>query len=99
MFEQGTTFAVPAKKPGASRAPVHPRPDRQPRPIGELIAELESDARRSRSATDPTASRSPPVHPRPCSRRPRLARERGMDRVARALRGPPAGGMADRRMA
>src|SRR5580658_5457150 len=44
MFEQGTTFAVPAKKPGASRAPVHPRPDRQPRPIGELIADLESDA-------------------------------------------------------
>ncbi len=30
VFEQGTTFAVPAKKPGASRGPVRPRPDRQP---------------------------------------------------------------------
>jgi hypothetical protein len=44
VFEQGTTFAVPAKKPGASRAPVHPRPDRQPTPIGEFIPDLASDA-------------------------------------------------------
>jgi SRSO17 transposase len=40
VFEQGTTFAVPAKKPGASRGPVRPRPDRQPEPIGEMIARL-----------------------------------------------------------
>lgn len=40
VFERGTTFAVPAKKPGASRAPVRPRPDRQPEPIGEMIGRL-----------------------------------------------------------
>ena len=61
VFEQGTTFAVPAKKPGASRAPVHPRPDRQPRPIGELIADLESDAQmvtfRDGPAGEPVTSR------------------------------------------
>ena len=39
------------------------------------------------------------VHHRPRSCRPRLARERGMDRVARGLRGPAARGMADSRMA
>jgi SRSO17 transposase len=44
VFEQRTTFTVPAKKPGASRAPVHPRPDRQPKPIGEFIHDLASDA-------------------------------------------------------
>jgi SRSO17 transposase len=44
VFEQGTTFAVPAKKPGAARAPVHPRPDRQPKPVGELIARLRTSA-------------------------------------------------------
>jgi len=37
VFEQGTTFAVPAKKPGASRGPVRPRPDRQPESIAEMI--------------------------------------------------------------
>jgi SRSO17 transposase len=44
VFEQGTTFAVPAKKPGASRGPVHPRPDRQPEPIGEMIDRLKAEA-------------------------------------------------------
>jgi SRSO17 transposase len=44
VFEQGTTFVVPAKKPGASRAPVRPRPDRQPESIGEFIRGLASDA-------------------------------------------------------
>jgi SRSO17 transposase len=38
VFEQGTTFAVPAKKPGAHRGPVRPRPDRRPEPIGEMIS-------------------------------------------------------------
>jgi SRSO17 transposase len=37
VFEQGTTFAVPAKKPGAHRGPVRPRPDRRPESIGEMI--------------------------------------------------------------
>lgn len=44
VFEQGTAFAVPAKKPGASRGPVRPRPDRPPEPIGELIARLRTGA-------------------------------------------------------
>jgi SRSO17 transposase len=44
VFEQGTAFAVPAKKPGASRAPVRPRPDRPPEPIGEMIARLGADS-------------------------------------------------------
>jgi len=38
VFEQGTTFAVPAKKPGAHRGPKRPRPDRPPEPLGEMIA-------------------------------------------------------------
>ena len=38
VFEQGTSVEVPVKKPGASRAPVRPRPDRQPEPVGELIS-------------------------------------------------------------
>jgi SRSO17 transposase len=42
VFEQGTTFAVPAKKPGAARGPVRPRPDRQPEAVGELIARLRT---------------------------------------------------------
>jgi SRSO17 transposase len=44
VFEHGTTFAVPAKKPGASRAPVRPRPDRQPESIGETIGRLGAEA-------------------------------------------------------
>jgi SRSO17 transposase len=61
VFEQGTTFAVPAKKPGASRAPVRPRPDRQPKPIGEFISDLANDAQivtfRDRPDGEPATSR------------------------------------------
>jgi len=45
VFEQGTVFAVPPKKPGATRAPIRLRPDRKPRPIGELIAPARSGRR------------------------------------------------------
>ena len=44
VFEQGTSFAVPPKKPKATRGPVLPRPDRRPKPIGELIARLATDS-------------------------------------------------------
>src|SRR3954453_23768586 len=44
VFEQHTVFAVPGKKPGAARGPVHPRPDRQPAPVGEMIAGLRASA-------------------------------------------------------
>ena len=54
VFDQGTSFAVPPKKPEATattvkgappiteatRGPVRPRPDRKPEPIGELIGRL-----------------------------------------------------------
>ena len=43
VFEQGTVFAVPAKKPGATRGPVRPRPDRKPEPIGKLIEGVRAD--------------------------------------------------------
>ena len=43
VFAQGTSFAVPPKKPKATRAPTRPRPDRKPQPIGELIAQLGAD--------------------------------------------------------
>jgi len=43
VFERGTTFAVPPKKPGATRGPVRPRPDRKPEPIGKLIESLRAD--------------------------------------------------------
>ena len=43
VCEQGTTFAVPPKKPGATRGPVRPRPDRKPEPIGKLIGQLAAD--------------------------------------------------------
>jgi len=43
VFEQGTVFAVPPKKPGAARGPRRPRPDRKPEPIGELIERLRTD--------------------------------------------------------
>jgi SRSO17 transposase len=43
VFEQGTSFAVPPKKPTATRGPVRPRPDRSPEPIGDLIARLATD--------------------------------------------------------
>ena len=44
VFTQGTVFAVPPKKPTATRGPVRPRPDRRPEPIGELIGRLGTDA-------------------------------------------------------
>jgi SRSO17 transposase len=44
VFEHGTSFAVPAKKPEAPRGPVRPRPDRNPEPIGELIDRLGGPA-------------------------------------------------------
>jgi SRSO17 transposase len=44
VFELGTSFAVPPKKPNATRGPVRPRPDRRPEPIGELIGRLGTDA-------------------------------------------------------
>ena len=40
VFELGTSFDVPPKKAKATRGPVLPRPDRSPKPIGELIAQL-----------------------------------------------------------
>jgi SRSO17 transposase len=43
VFAQGTSFAVPPKKPGATRAPTRPRPDRKPQPIGELISRLGAE--------------------------------------------------------
>jgi SRSO17 transposase len=43
VFERGTVFAVPPKKPGAARGPRRPRPDRKPEPIGELIERLRAD--------------------------------------------------------
>jgi SRSO17 transposase len=43
VFERGTSFAVPPKKPKATRGPVLPRPDRSAEPIGELIARLATD--------------------------------------------------------
>jgi SRSO17 transposase len=44
VFAQGTSFAVPPKKQGATRGPVRPRPDRTPVPVAELIARLGQDA-------------------------------------------------------
>jgi SRSO17 transposase len=44
VFELGTLFAVPPKKPGATRGPVRPRPDRKPEPIGKLIERLRADS-------------------------------------------------------
>jgi SRSO17 transposase len=38
VFEQGTSFAVPARKHKDGRAPFRPRPDRKPEPIGKLIS-------------------------------------------------------------
>jgi SRSO17 transposase len=43
VFAQGTSFAVPPKKQGATRGPARPRPDRKPEPIGELIDRLGAD--------------------------------------------------------
>jgi SRSO17 transposase len=61
VFAQGTTFAVPAKKPGATRGPVRPRPDRPPEPVGALIARLTDTAQtvtfRDGPDGDPVTSR------------------------------------------
>ena len=44
VFEEGTVFAVPPKKPNATRGPRRPQPDRKAQPIGELIARLGADS-------------------------------------------------------
>jgi SRSO17 transposase len=44
VFEQGTGFAVPARTSEDGRAPWRPRPDRDSKPIGELIAQLGPDS-------------------------------------------------------
>jgi SRSO17 transposase len=44
VFEQGATFAVPARTSEEGRAPWRPRPDRESKPLGALIGELASDA-------------------------------------------------------
>jgi SRSO17 transposase len=44
VFQQGTTFAVPTRKSKDGRAPFRPRPDRKPKPIGELIGQLGTDS-------------------------------------------------------
>jgi SRSO17 transposase len=43
VFEHGTAFAVPTRKGNDGRAPVRPRPDRKPEPIGKLIGRLSAD--------------------------------------------------------
>jgi SRSO17 transposase len=61
VFEQGTGFAVPARTSEDGRAPWRPRPDREPRPLGELIGGLASDAQmvtfRDGPDGDPVTSR------------------------------------------
>jgi SRSO17 transposase len=62
VFEQGTSFSVPPKKPTATRGPVRPRPDRRPEPIGELIGSLGADTTqivtfRNGPAGEPVTSR------------------------------------------
>jgi SRSO17 transposase len=44
VFAQGTVFAVPPKKPNATRSPIRLQPDRKPEPIGELISRLGADS-------------------------------------------------------
>jgi SRSO17 transposase len=61
VFEQGTGFAVPARTSEDGRAPWRTRPDREPKPIGELIADLAGDAQivtfRDGPDGDPVTSR------------------------------------------
>jgi len=61
VFEQGTGFAVPARTSEDGRAPWRPRPDREPKPIGDLIGDLASDAQivtfRDGPDGDPVTSR------------------------------------------
>lgn len=40
VFESGTAFAIPAPKRAGGRPPGRLRPDRKPKPIGELLAGL-----------------------------------------------------------
>jgi SRSO17 transposase len=44
VLAQGTVFAVPPKKPKATRPPLRPQPDRKPEPIGALIGGLGADS-------------------------------------------------------
>jgi SRSO17 transposase len=44
VFEPGTTFAVPAKQPGARRGHVRPQPDRKPIAIDQLISRIGPDS-------------------------------------------------------
>ena len=74
VFEQGTSFAVPPKRPKATRGPVRPRPDRKPEPIGELIGRLgahRADGHLPRRARRRTGHLQ--IHLRARSRRTRLA--------------------------
>jgi hypothetical protein len=62
VFEQGIVFAVAPKKPGATRGPVRPRPDRQPDAVGELIGRRAADSAeevtfRDRPDGEPATSR------------------------------------------
>jgi SRSO17 transposase len=41
IFEPGTSLAVPAPKRASGRQPRRLRPDREPKPIGELLASLD----------------------------------------------------------
>src|SRR5271155_3186037 len=52
VFAQGTSFAVPPKKPTATRGPIRPRPDCRPEPIGELIGSLGADTAQTVSFRD-----------------------------------------------
>jgi SRSO17 transposase len=47
VFEEGTVFAVPPKKPKATRGPSRPQPDRKAQRIGELIGRLGADSTRT----------------------------------------------------
>ena len=40
VFEQGTSFRVPPRTTKSGPAPKRPQPDREPQPLGELIARL-----------------------------------------------------------
>lgn len=44
VFEQGTSFQVPARKTKSGSAPKRPQPDREPQPLGELIARLRASS-------------------------------------------------------
>jgi SRSO17 transposase len=61
VFEHGTGFAVPGRTSEGGRAPWRPRPDREPKPLGELIGDLASDAQmvtfRDGPDSDPATSR------------------------------------------